>query len=94
MRDTKVLVLVGYSLPDDDALMRFILRQFAEEPEDARNKEIFYIDRDAATFKKLKTVFPSIDELKVPHVETYEGSFADFATECVSLIKGPEQIEV
>jgi len=51
MRDTEVLVLVGYSLPDDDALMRFILRQFAEEPEDARTKVILYIDRDAANFK-------------------------------------------
>ena len=97
MRDTKVLVLVGYSLPPDDALMRFILRQFAEEPEDARHKVILYIDRvvDAAKLKRLQTVFPSIDEWNAPRLATYEGSFADFAAECVSLIKGwDEQIEV
>ena len=34
MRETRVLIIVGYSMPDDDALMRFIIRQFAEEPED------------------------------------------------------------
>ena len=43
LRETKVLVLVGYSLLKDDALIRFILRQFAEEPEDGRGKWMFYV---------------------------------------------------
>ncbi len=89
MRDTKVLVLVGYSLPDDDALIRFILRQFAEEPEDARQKAIFYIDpmNRRKKLTKLESIYPSIDTLEVPRVETFEGTFDKFAAECVSLDK-------
>lgn len=89
MRDTKVLVLVGYSVPDDDALIQFILRQFAEEPEDARQKVIFYIDpmNRRKKLKKLESIFPSIDRLQVPRVETFEGTFDKFAAECVSLDK-------
>jgi hypothetical protein len=84
MRDSRVLVLVGYSLPDDDALMRFILRQFAEEPEDGRGKYLFYVDPlDKDTkMARLKSVFPSIGSYDVPRVFTFEGSFADFAAEC------------
>ena len=51
LRETRVLVLVGYSFPKDDALIGFILRQFAEEPEDGRGKWIFYIDPDASEKK-------------------------------------------
>ena len=42
--------------------MRFILRQFAEEPEDGRGKCIFYVDLlDKATkLAKLKSVFPGM----------------------------------
>jgi len=44
--------------PPDDALIRFIMRQFAEHIEDARNKHIFYIDfLDARTkSERLKEV--------------------------------------
>ena len=46
--------------------MRFILRQFAEEPEDGRGKCIFYVDLlDKATkLAKLKSVFPGIEFLR------------------------------
>jgi SIR2-like domain len=88
MRETLVLVLVGYSLPDDDALMRFILRQFAEEPEDGRDKYIFYVDPSPQDkkLKKLEAVFPSISQLGVPKVVTFEGGFSDFARECMSVV--------
>ncbi len=88
MRDSRVLILVGYSLPDDDALMRFIIRQFAEEPEDGKGKVIFYIDRlDKDTkLERLKSVFPSIESYEVPRVFTFEGSFADFAAECLQML--------
>ena len=89
MRDTTVLVLVGYSLPDDDALMRFIIRQFAEEAEDGRGKTILYVDPFISKEDKLsqlETIFPSIRQLGAPNVVTYEGSFSDFAAEYASLI--------
>jgi SIR2-like domain len=88
MRDSRVLVLVGYSLPEDDALMRFIIRQFAEEPEDGRGKYLFYVDLLDRGFKmeRLHSVFPSIKEFEVPIVFTFEGSFADFAAECLEAL--------
>ena len=70
MRDTTVLVIVGYSLPPDDALIRFFLRQFAEEPEDGRGRVIFYIgpgtDKEKRTV--LENVFPSMALERAPEV--------------------------
>lgn len=79
LRDSTVLVIVGYSLPDDDALMRFILRQFAEEPEDGRNKILFYIDPLGNKDKRdrLETVFPDRREL-YPRIIPFQGTFNDF----------------
>lgn len=82
LRETTVLVIVGYSLPDDDALMRFILRQFAEEPEDGREKILFYIDpSDSATKRKrLDRVFP-LREGRYPTVVSFNGKFNDFVSQ-------------
>ncbi len=94
LRETTVLVLVGYSLPKEDALIRFILRQFAEEPEDGRRKIIFYIGPDPPAAQKLALlgqVFPSMEETGVPRVVTYDGVFDAFATECLRLVTGPEE---
>ncbi|MFT0862202.1 SIR2 family protein [Ancylobacter sp. G4_0304] len=87
MRDTTVLVIVGYSLPQDDALIRFFLRQFAEEPEDGRGKVIFYIGpgTDQDKRKVLKEVFPSMKSEKEPHLITYNDGFDAFAAECLPL---------
>jgi SIR2-like domain len=89
MRESAVLVLVGYSLPEDDALIRFILRQFAEEQEDGLGKFIFYIDLmpNAKKRARLVEVFPWIEEIdSFPRILLYEGGFADFARECLSLV--------
>jgi hypothetical protein len=69
-----------------DALIRFIMRQFAEHIEDARNKHIFYIDfLDARTKnERLKEVFPYM-ERNFPTIHLYEGGFSDFVQECLSL---------
>lgn len=87
MRDTKVLVIVGYSLPQDDALIRFFLRQFAEEPEDGRGKFIFYIGPGTDQEKRtvLEEVFPSMKMAKAPHLITYNDGFDAFAAECLTL---------
>lgn len=87
MRDTTVLIIVGYSLPQDDALIRFFLRQFAEEPEDGRGKVIFYIGpgKDDEKRAVLEEVFPSMEREKAPYLITYNGSFDDFAAECLPL---------
>ncbi|MEI9412005.1 hypothetical protein [Mesorhizobium salmacidum] len=87
MRDTTVLVIVGYSLPPDDALIRFFLRQFAEEPEDGRQKFIFYIGPglEGAKRKVIKEVFPTISNKDAPRLICYDGGFDEFAAECLRL---------
>lgn len=89
LRDSSILVLVGYSLPEDDALIRFIVRQFAEEPEDGRNKAIFYIGPGSDEKKRqtLQQVFPSMKDVGVPVLLTYDGGFDDFVAECLGLLK-------
>lgn len=93
LRETTVLVLVGYSLPEDDALVRFILRQFAEEAEDGRDKIIFYISPSPAKQKHaaLRQVFPSIGSVDVPRIVTYEGGFDAFAAECLRCVEEQDE---
>lgn len=88
LRETTVLVIVGYSLPDDDALMRFILRQFAEEPEDGREKILFYVDPSDVAVKqsRLETVFP-LRNGKYPTVVPFNGTFNDFVRQYLHLQK-------
>lgn len=90
LRESKVLVLVGYSLPEDDALIRFILRQFAEEAEDGVGKFIFYISPGDSHKKRstLEQVFPSIAAVGFPRVVIYDGGFDAFVEECLVLMDG------
>lgn len=82
LRETTVLVIVGYSLPEDDALMRFIIRQFAEEAEDGREKILFYVDpSDNATKRdRLETVFP-LRNGRNPTVVPFNGKFNKFVSQ-------------
>ncbi|MEB3309377.1 MAG: hypothetical protein VKJ02_04035 [Snowella sp.] len=43
LQESQVLVIVGYSMPEEDSLIRILLRQFAEKSEDLLFKNIFYI---------------------------------------------------
>lgn len=90
LRETRVLVIVGYSLPADDALLRFVLRQFAEEPEDGRRKAIFYISPGDNADKRavLEEVFPSMADVGAPRLFAYKGGFDAFAAECLLLRSG------
>lgn len=87
MRDTTVLLIVGYSLPQDDALIRFFLRQFAEEPEDGKGKVVFYIGPGTDKDKRrvLSEVFPTMEREDAPHLITYNRGFDEFAAECLLL---------
>jgi hypothetical protein len=88
LRDSKVLVIVGYSLPDDDALMRFILRQFAEEPEDGRDKILFYVDPlpNSEKRNRLDAIFPQ-RRGKYPLVVPFEGTFNEFVRQYLAVQK-------
>ncbi|SOD93837.1 SIR2 family protein [Caenispirillum bisanense] len=80
LRETDVLVIVGYSMPREDALLRFILRQLAENPEDARGKHVFLIDTKPPDVirERLEKVFFSIDRIGWPRTHYYPGRFEDF----------------
>ena len=88
MRDTHILVIVGYSLPDDDALMRFVLRQFAETVEDGRDKFIFFIgiEEDRDNFYKLRSLYPWTDGICAPRMFFYGGGFSSFANDCRKIL--------
>ena len=83
LRDTRVLVIVGYSMPREDALVRFILRQLAESGEDARGKYIFCIDLKGSDIldSRLRWTFNSIGRMGWPRVHYYPGKFEDFCAE-------------
>jgi SIR2-like domain len=91
LRESAVLVLIGYSLPADDALIRFIIRQFAEEREDGFGKYLFYIDplKNIDKLDRLSAVFPWAEDRQFPQMFLYEGGFSEFAKECVTLIPRP-----
>lgn len=87
LRDTTVLVIVGYSLPQDDALIRFFIRQFAEEPEDGHGKIIFYVGPGTEQDKRsdLEEVFPAMEMEGAPHLAIYNGGFDKFAADCLKI---------
>ncbi|KAB7782159.1 SIR2 family protein [Methylorubrum populi] len=88
MRDTTALVIVGYSLPQDDALIRFFLRQFAEEIEDGHFKFVFYIGPGSDEEKRtiLEEVFPSMSVGNSPRLFTYNDGFDKFTRNCLKII--------
>lgn len=83
LRETTVLILVGYSFPHDDAILRFLLRQFAEEPEDSHRKVLFYIDPNPKT-SLVSGIFSSsaTAPYSSPSVYSFKGGFEEFASEC------------
>jgi hypothetical protein len=78
----KVLIIVGYSLPEEDILIRFLLKHFALDETDFQDKTIFYIDKEKShdeLEKKLKRVFrEAISESFSKRVHTFSGSFNEF----------------
>lgn len=83
LRDTRVLVIVGYSMPREDALVRFVLRQLAESGEDARGKYIFCVDLKGSDIldTRLRWTFSSIARMGWPRVHYYPGKFEEFCAE-------------
>ena len=86
LQESMALVLVGYSLPDDDALLRFIIRHFCEDEADAHRKVLFYVDMAPAPqqLARLRSVFPFAGTTLTTY--TYSGSFAAWAGEVVGLL--------
>jgi hypothetical protein len=87
LRESKVIVVVGYSLPEEDALLRFILRQFAEELEDAVGRFVIYVDpRDRSISEQAaQELFSYSGRLNLPQIAVYEGTFSAFVNDFLAL---------
>lgn len=81
LNESKVLVLVGYSLPAEDALLRFIIRQFCEDAADGVDKYIFYVDKadEGELIQRLQSVFPFVGTTL--RASVYSGDFSDWAAD-------------
>ena len=74
-------VIVGYSLPEEDALLRILLRQFAEENVDGTHKIIFFINpmSENEQLEKLESVFPYHKRTRERYnLIPYSGTFNDW----------------
>lgn len=80
LRETNVLVIVGYSMPPEDSLLRFILRQFAESPNDAIGKYVFVIDTKNHQIikQRLQEIFFYTSYSEWPKQYYYSGEFESF----------------
>ena len=85
LHETSFLVLVGDSLPEEDALLRLIIKQFAEDRSDGNEKALFYIDlsKTETQFLKVQSVFPHVGDIGLT-VFPYSGSFASW---CDAVVK-------
>ncbi len=85
LRESDLLVIVGYSMPEEDAMLRFLIKQYAEDLGDAAYKFVFYIDQMDLEKQKiqLSKVFPYLehDTFKHSNVFLYQGDFAEWAGE-------------
>lgn len=87
LQESEVLILVGYSLPEDDALLRLLLRQFAEDRADGDRKLLFYIDyglSEKDQLEKLARVFPHAEQHRGLSIIPYKGSFSDWCQSVVA----------
>ena len=80
LQESDVLVIVGYSLSEEDALLRFLIRQFAEDLRDVHGKSIFYVDYTDANVleERLQGCFRSKNRMDVNNVFTFSGGFVEW----------------
>lgn len=80
LQESKILVIIGYSLPEEDALLRFLTKQFAEDRADGDQKLIFYVDLASEHDQKFRisSVFPHSEEHRGLKCIPYSGSFVEW----------------
>jgi hypothetical protein len=80
LQESEVLVLVGYSLSEEDALLRFMIRQFAEDLRDVNGKYIFYVDfTDSDTLNtRLQGCFRYMNRMDSNNIYTVSTGFIDW----------------
>jgi hypothetical protein len=86
LQESRVLVIVGYSLSEEDALLRFLIRQFAEDLRDVHGKYIFYVDytsQDTLT-ERLQGCFRYMNRMDAGNIFTASGGFVDWITKVMA----------
>jgi SIR2-like domain len=80
LQESKVLVIVGYSLSEEDALLRFLIRQFAEDLRDVHGKHIFYVDytETAVLEERLAGCFRYLNRMDSNNIYTASGGFVEW----------------
>ncbi|GLU34096.1 SIR2 family protein [Trinickia caryophylli] len=80
LQESRVAVLIGYGFPEEDALLRLLLRQFAEAPRDGRRRALYYIDLETekTQLARVTRVFPHASDSGGLAVMPYQGSFSDW----------------
>ena len=83
LQESRILVIVGYSLPEEDALLRFLVKQFAEDRADGDEKLVFYIDlaSEYEQRSRITSVFPHSEEGRGLKCIPFSGSFVDWIKE-------------
>jgi hypothetical protein len=97
LQESKFLVLIGYSIPEEDSLLKFIIRQFAEDQADSLEKRIFYIDPldDESKAEKLDSIFSYMKlrgtEERSFFYQLFRGGFTEWANEVLRQAKKRER---
>ena len=82
--DSRILVIVGSSFTEEDIMLRYLIRHFAEDASDYAKKDIFYIDRakENVLKEKLDKIFFTCPyNLKTSTFHCYSGKFTEFCKE-------------
>ena len=75
----------GVAAVDRNALLRFMIHQFAEDLRDVQGKYIFYIDYtdDDVLNERLQGCFRYMNRMDVNNVFTYSGGFMNWIADIV-----------
>ncbi len=80
LQESRILVIIGYSLSEDDALLRFLIRQFAEDLRDVYGKYIFYIgyEEPDVLVGRLQNCFRYLNYMDARNIYAYSGGFIEW----------------
>jgi hypothetical protein len=80
LQESRILVIIGYSLSEDDALLRFLIRQFAEDLRDVYGKYIFYIgfEEEGVLKGRLQNCFRYLNYMDARNIYAYSGGLTEW----------------
>ncbi|HIF9512816.1 TPA: SIR2 family protein, partial [Photobacterium damselae] len=77
LREANILIFIGYSLPEEDNIIRFLLKNFVDS--NNSNKEVIIISQNLDSAEKIKEkverLYPDLSNKDAIHI--FDGSFND-----------------